>query len=126
TLAAFTYSYDFNNDGTFDVVNSPSASVSSTFSEEGSYTVRGRIMDKDGDYSEYTSVVTVSDPAVVPTGGFTFSAVEGAPSASQKVATFTDPGGAEALADYSATINWGDGGATSAGTITVSGSVFTV
>ena len=34
-------------------------------------------------------------------------------------------GGAEVLADYSATLNWGDG-STSTGMITVSGSVFTV
>ena len=70
--------------------------------------------------------VTVSDPAVVPTGGFAFSAVEGALSASQTLATFTDPGGAESLADYSATIAWGDGN-TSTGTISFDGiSTFTV
>src|SRR5207237_9521034 len=58
-------------------------------------------------------------------GGFSFSAVEGAPSASQTVATFTDPGGAEAASDYSASINWGDG-TTSPGAISVSADVFTV
>ncbi len=41
------------------------------------------------------------------------------------VATFTDPAGAEPLADYAATIAWGDG-TTSAGTISVSNGVFTV
>ena len=42
------------------------------------------------------------------------------------MATFTDPGGAESLADYSATIAWGDGN-TSTGTITFDGiSTFTV
>src|SRR5207253_1994742 len=71
------------------------------------------------------STATISDPAVVPTGGFSFSAVEGAASASQTVATFTDPGGAEPLADYSASIDWGDG-SSSAGSITLSAGVFTV
>ena len=42
------------------------------------------------------STAVVSDPAVTPTGGFTFTAVEGTPSATQTVATFTDPGGPEA------------------------------
>jgi len=41
------------------------------------------------------------------TGGFNFAAVEGAPSASQTVATFTDSGGAEAVdfaySDFSST-----------------------
>ena len=42
------------------------------------------------------------------------------------MATFTDPGGPEALSDYSATIDWGDGH-TSAGVISVSAAgVFTV
>jgi Ca2+-binding RTX toxin-like protein len=54
--------------------------------------------------------------------------VEGTPSATQTVATFTDPGGAEGLADYSSLIDWGDGTAPSAGTITGpdAGGVFTV
>jgi hypothetical protein len=68
----------------------------------------------------------VSDPAVVVTGGFTFNATEGFLSAVQTVATFTDPGGAESLTDYSALIDWGDGTAPTAGTITFSAGVFTV
>ncbi len=72
----------------------------------------------------HTSAV-VSDPAVVATGGFSFTAVEGTPSATQTVATFTDPGGAEPLVDYSAVIDWGDG-TTSAGTITFAAGVYTV
>ena len=51
---------------------------------------------------------TVSDPSLVATGGFSFSAVEGAASSSQTVATFTDPGGAEVVGNYTATVNWGD------------------
>jgi Ca2+-binding RTX toxin-like protein len=73
-----------------------------------------------------TSTATVSDPAVVTTGGFAFTAVEGVPSATQTVATFTDPGGAEAVGDYSALIDWGDGTAPSVGTITLAAGVYTV
>src|SRR5207253_3173108 len=72
-----------------------------------------------------TSTATVSDPAVSTIGGFSLSAVEGAASASQTVATFTDPGGAEVLGDYSASIDWGDS-SSSAGTISLSAGVFTV
>ncbi|HEV3004995.1 MAG TPA: PKD domain-containing protein, partial [Pirellulales bacterium] len=42
------------------------------------------------------------------------------------VATFTDAGGAESLVNYTATINWGDGSATTSGTITVNGGTFSV
>jgi hypothetical protein len=52
--------------------------------------------------------VSVLDPAVSITGGFSLFALEGNPSGSQTVATFTDPGGAESLGDYSADIDWGD------------------
>lgn len=73
-----------------------------------------------------TFKVTVSDPAVVATGGFMVTGSEGSSTGSQTVATFTDPGGAEALADYSADIAWGDS-SSSAGTITGPvGGVFTV
>ena len=72
------------------------------------------------------STAVVSDPAVVPTGGFSFTATEGVPSAVQTVATFTDPGGAEPLSDYSALINWGDGTAPTAGVLSFSGGVYTV
>jgi uncharacterized repeat protein (TIGR01451 family) len=58
----------------------------------------------------------VVDPAVQATGGFTLSLVEHTGSGKQTVATFVDPAGAEKLADYSATINWGDG-STSNGSI---------
>src|SRR5262249_24455325 len=64
---------------------------------------------------------TVSDPSVLATGGLTFSAVEGGTLASgQVVATFTDPGGAEAVGDYTADIDFGDGGGVHAGAGTIS------
>src|SRR5439155_721034 len=67
-----------------------------------------------------------SDPAVVATGGFVVTASEGSDSGSQTVATFTDPGGAEGVGDYSASINWGDGSAATSGVITVSAGVFKI
>jgi hypothetical protein len=71
--------------------------------------------------------VTVLDPAVAATGGFRVTAVAGVASRPQTVATFTDPGGPEPLADYSAQVNWGDN-STSAGVISFDAGtgVFTV
>src|SRR5207302_1117089 len=63
-----------------------------------------------------TSTATISDPSV-NAGGVAVSAVGGAAFSGKLVATFTDPGGAEALADYSAVIDWGDGSTATAGAI---------
>ena len=70
----------------------------------------------------------VTLPPVTPTGSATFTALENLLSANQPVATFTDPGGAHALGEYAATIDWGDGGTADAGTITFNADtdVFTV
>ena len=95
------------------------------------YVVKATVVDNNGFStlsSTATSHATVSDPAVTPTGGYTFTAIEGELSALQTVATFTDPGGPEPVGDYSADINWGDGGANSSGTITFNAGtgIFTV
>ena len=59
------------------------------------------------------------------TGGYTITATAGTSTGTITVATFTDPAGAEALGDYSASIAWGDG--TSTGSVSgPSGGVFTV
>jgi hypothetical protein len=101
-------------------------SGSHTYGEEGSKTITVTITDVAANAQVTTiSAANVSDPAVVATGGFVVSALQGMDSGPQTVATFTDPGQPEALADYSASIDWGDGH-TSPGTITQSGSVFTV
>jgi hypothetical protein len=72
--------------------------------------------------------VHVSDVAVIPIGGFTAIAYASVASSMQTVSVFTDPAGPEALADYSATINWGDNTTPSAGVISFNAGtgVFTV
>jgi hypothetical protein len=62
---------------------------------------------------------TVADPAVIATGGYQLKVTQGIDPGPQVVATFTDPGGAEAAtADhYTATIDWGDRSAATAGII---------
>jgi hypothetical protein len=120
TAAGFTYSYDFDNDGTFEVTNSASASavVPGTFlAENPGGTVRGRISDKDGGFTDYTTVIPVNNvaPAV---GAITAPAdptlVNTTVNAS---AGFTDPG---VLDTHTAVWDWGDG-STSAGSVNESG-----
>jgi hypothetical protein len=117
------------NGSTFEVRGSHTYAEESAADHPGStpYQITVTIHHESTTPQVVTSTATVSDPAVVATGGKSVTAVEGATSASQVVATFTDPGGAEATGDYSATINWGDGTAsTGADSITVSGGVFSV
>src|SRR5205085_2628585 len=113
---------------TFTVKGSHTYAEESAADHAGSnpYTITATLSHESAPTATAMSTATVSDPAVLATGGFTVTAVEGADSGSQVVATFTDPGGAEAVSDYSASINWGDGTTASTGIITVSGGVYTV
>jgi hypothetical protein len=107
--------------GSFSVAGSHS------YAEEGSYPVAINVTDAGGNGVMISGTAAVRDPAVLATGGVAFSAVQGTPSGSQVVATFTDPAGAETISDYSATIDWGDGTAASgADQITASNGVFSV
>lgn len=71
---------------------------------------------------------TVSDPHVVVAAAPNPTPIAGVNTGPVVLATFTDPGGAETLGDYSADVNWGDGSPTAVngGTIAFAGGVFTV
>ena len=81
---------------------------------------------------------TITDPAVVATGGFILNPAFGGATGNQTVATFTDPAGAEPNridlnpptlnGHYAATVDWGDGTPSTPGTITFNAAtgVFTV
>ena len=66
------YAYDFDNDGVFEVGDGTYAGSSANASETvpagflaggpGAYTVRGRILDKDDGYTDYTTEITVQPP----------------------------------------------------------------
>ena len=65
--AGFTYSYDFDNNGTFEVTGSASASATvpaSYLATAGSHVVHGRITDKDSGFTDYTTSITVN--AAIP------------------------------------------------------------
>ncbi len=64
--AGFTYSFDFDDDGKFDLVtNSPSAVVPASLTADGpaTITLHGRITDKDGGFTDYTTTLQVLNVA---------------------------------------------------------------
>ncbi|MBI1293417.1 PKD domain-containing protein [bacterium] len=79
TNAGFRYSYDFDNDGIFDVSNVADASITvpaEFLTGVSSRTVLARIADKDGGFTDYTTIIEVNDPDPVGTvvdscGGYT-------------------------------------------------------
>ncbi|HEX7378149.1 MAG TPA: hypothetical protein VF278_13610, partial [Pirellulales bacterium] len=88
------------SNGTFTVTSSH------VYAEEGGYTATVTITDVGGATATANPTVNVADAALsvsAPTITATAANVfDGA------VATFTDPGGAEPLTDYSARVHWGD------------------
>lgn len=79
------------------------------------YTITTVVTDLGGSTVTLTDSVNVIDPPVTAAPG-SYTAFIGSNGGTQTVATFFDPGGAEDVSDYSATIDWGDG-TQSAGTI---------
>ncbi len=67
----YTYSYDFNDSGTFEIINSssPTATIPESYVDNGPATlvVHGRITDSAGDYSDYTTSITIKDVAPTAT-----------------------------------------------------------
>jgi hypothetical protein len=90
-----------------------------TYTEEGSFPISTTVNDDSPSSLAATGVsaATVADAPLTATA-VTLNPQEGVPSSNVIVATFTDPDptDGEHMADYSATISWGDG-ATSAGVI---------
>jgi hypothetical protein len=103
TRAGFTYSFDFGNTGTFQVVDSRSPSLpipAAVLSNgPGKITVRARVKDKDGGYTDYLTTLTVLNVALTPiiVGASTSNAV-GAPI--NLTASATDPSPADVQAGF--------------------------
>lgn len=103
TAAGFTFSYDINRDGVFDVVSS-SPSETFTFQDNGLYFVDLQITDQDGSGSFFGGNVVIDNVApenvqlnVGPVGTDGSVSVDG---------TFTDPGVND---PHRVLIDWGDG-----------------
>ena len=104
TTAGFTYSYDFNNDGTFEITDSASdsATVPASYLADGpgSRTVKGRIKDKDGDSNSYTTTITILNvaPTINAVTAVPDPVNEGSPTT--VTVTATDPAGANDPLSY--------------------------
>ena len=72
--AGLHFAFDWDNDGTFDTGDgtyagsATEASQNHAFVAEGTYTVRGRVIDKDGGFSDYTRLITVTAPSITVQG----------------------------------------------------------
>jgi ELWxxDGT repeat protein len=107
TAAGFRFSYDFGNTGTFQVVDStsPTVTVPASYLADGpgALTVRARVEDKDGGFTDYTTTVVVRDVAPTPTiAGAPASSPEGTPIS--LTAGATDPSPVDTAAGF--TYSW--------------------
>jgi CSLREA domain-containing protein len=94
----------------------------------GPFSVSVQVDDGHGDVvASPPTTLTVTDAPLTVTGQ-DLTTTELSSTGTVAVATFTDPGGPEDVSEYSATIDWGDGSPTTAGTLTYDPStqVFTV
>jgi hypothetical protein len=118
----YTYSYDFNNDGAFEIANSAqsTATVPAQYLTPGTRVVHGRVTDSSGSFVDYTTSMTVNNlpPAVTP-GGSGQTSVQGV-AATFNLGSFTDPGANDG--PWSVTVSWGDS-TTSTISATVQGSL---
>jgi hypothetical protein len=106
--AGFTYSYDFNNDGVFEISNTTdsAAAIPASLLADGpaTHTLRARITDKDGGFTEYTAPLIVTN--VAPTIQVTGSASGAVAEPYSLALSATDPG-RDTISTW--TIDWGDG-----------------
>ena len=99
-----------------------------TYATAGTFHIGVNLQNTGGS----SAVLSPTTPATVTNSNVTAQstpvvATEGTALSNAIVATFTDSGGPQPIGDYSATINWGDGTASSAATIvSVGGSNFQV
>ena len=108
----YKYSYDFNNSGTFEITGStnPTATIPESYVDSGPSTlvVHGRITDSSGNFTDYTTSITVNDVAPVPS--ITLPATVVAGTAATFKASATDPSTADTAAGFTFAWTFGDGG----------------
>src|SRR5207245_933467 len=101
TTAGFHYAFDCAGgalSATYATAGT-SASASCTFDDNGSYTVRARIIDKDNGYTEYTTTVTVNNVAPTTTLSNNGPVHEAGPATISFSAPF-DPSSADTSAGF--------------------------
>jgi PKD repeat protein len=114
---AYAYSYDFNNDGTFEVTgtNARTVTIPEAFLDDGPATcvVHGRITDSRGGFTDYTAAIVVKN--VVPHAVMQLPAGVDAGIAAAFAASARDASTADTNAGFTYTWNFGDGSGVIAG-----------
>ena len=107
------------SNGTFTIQGSH------VYASAAQHTVRVVINDKDS--TSGASATSTASPlgSTLAATGVSVNVPSGVTVSNAVVATFTDSGPSQPASSYTATIDWGDG-TTSTGTVTLSGSTFTV
>lgn len=116
TTAGFRYAYDFDNNGVFEVGDGTYAGSSTNDSETvpasyladgpGTRTVRGRILDKDGGYTDTTTAITINN--VAPTVSISGPA-DGLVNQMVSFLLGGNDSPADQAAGFTYDIDWGDG-----------------
>ncbi len=117
TMAGFRYAYDLDNNGTFDVgdgtyvgsVGTTSQLVSAALLAEGpgTHTVKGRIIDKDGGFTDYTTTITINNVAPELVNIVVDDATINEGQTATITMTIDDPG---TLDTFEVDVDWKDGG----------------
>lgn len=111
--AGFTYLFDWNNDGVFEVTgSSDTASVPVNLLAEGdaTFTIRGRISDVDGEFTDYLTTLTINNAA--PTADFRNSGPVGeGGAATVSFSNANDASAVDRAAGFSYSFDWNNDGA---------------
>ncbi len=83
--AITSYDWDFDNDGTYDLINGGSNPTTSFYMDNGTYTITVRVNDEDSSVTDSSHAIVVND--LGPTASFNWSPAT--PDEAQTV-TFTD------------------------------------
>jgi PKD repeat protein len=117
TAAGFRYAYDLDNNGTFDVGNGTYAGSVATSSQlvsaalladgPGTRTVKARILDKDGGFTDYTTTITINNVAPELINIVVDDATIDEGETAAITMTIDDPG---TLDTFEVDVDWKDGG----------------
>lgn len=115
--------------GTIPVNGTVTATVTAQAIEDGASSNVASVSAStpDSNFANNTASATTAfaESPIVVSSPLAYTAKKGTALTNFKVATFTHASGIESASAFSASINWGDG-TTSAGTITLSGTTYTV
>src|SRR5581483_8998061 len=119
TAAGFRYSYDFDDDGTYEVgdgasyagsVTSASVTVPASFlADNPGRTIRARIFDRDGGFTQYTTTIGITNVNPTATLGGGAAVTEGSPG-TVGFSGQTDPSPVDTAAGFRYSFDFNDDG----------------